>query len=186
MSRNISIYIPYVHISCTEQEIKNVFKTLLIGEVERVDLIVKNNNLANYFMCFVHFKEVFDNQAANNIIQKLENGEEARIVYNDPYYWALYKNKNSSSNNLEEKLDCAFMMIEDLQSTVLELKRTIYNLENDRTIHCPSPLKPMTLNFDNTPTNSPINLVFPQELMQSSTNSPPPKPLLKRSRNFSF
>jgi hypothetical protein len=185
MSHNISIYIPYVHISCTEQEIKNVFKTLLIGEVERVDFIVKNNNLANYFMCFVHFKEVFDNQATNNIIQKLENGEEARIVYNDPYYWALYKNKNPSSNNLEEKLDCAFMMIEDLQSTVLELKRTISNLENDRTIHCPSPVRPITINFDNTPPTSPIDFGFLQQRTPAPQPPPPPKPFLKRSRNLS-
>ena len=182
MSDNISIYIPFVHVSCTEQEIKNVFKTLLIGEVERVDFVVKNNNVAKYFMCFVHFKEFYNNQAANNIIQKLENGEEARIVYNDPYYWALYKNKNPSSNNLEKKLDCAFMMIEDLQSTVLELKRTISNLEI-KTINCPSPVRPITLNFDNTPHSSPINFGFPQQTTLAPHPSLP-KPILKRTSNL--
>jgi hypothetical protein len=119
-----SIYIPFVHHNCDENKIKHVFMMLLIGEVERVDFVQKFGANGNYNMAFVHLKNWFQNTASVNLREKIERGEEGRIVYDEPYYWAIYKNRNPvNPQNTEEKLECAFMMIEDLQNRVIELEK---------------------------------------------------------------
>lgn len=125
MSYNTSIYIPFVHPSVAdERQIKHCFMMLLIGEVERVDFVEKSGTNGNYYMAFVHFKNWFQNTASINLRDKIERGEEARIVYDEPYYWAVYKNRNpTNTNDTEQKLDCAMMMIEDLQNRVWELEK---------------------------------------------------------------
>lgn len=126
MSSITSIYIPFVHPSVAdEQTIKHVCMMQYIGEVERVDFVKKSGNNGDYYMAFVHFKTWFENTAAINLRTKIEHGEEGRIVYDEPYYWAVYKNHNPTNpNNIEQKLDCAMMMIEDLQTRVWELEKT--------------------------------------------------------------
>mgnify|MGYP001159683218 CR=1 FL=1 len=118
-----SLYIPFVNLSCTEDYISNIFKTLLIGEVGRVDLI-KKTGVKPHYMAFIHFNYWYDNIASNNLRGKIMDGGSVRIVYDDPYYWVLYKNeKPKASISLEEKLDCAIMLIENLQQRVVLLER---------------------------------------------------------------
>ena len=124
MTTITSIYIPFVHNNCDENKIKHVFMMLLIGEVERVDFVQKIGTNGNYNMAFVHLNNWFQNTASVNLRERIECGEEARIVYDEPYYWSIYKNRNPvNPQNTEEKLECAFMMIEDLQNRILELEK---------------------------------------------------------------
>jgi len=92
-SVNPSIYIPFVNFSCSEEYISNIFKTLLIGEVNRVDLIRKEG-VTPHYMAFIHFNYWYDNTASNNLRRKIIDEQSVRIVYDDPYYWVAYKNKN--------------------------------------------------------------------------------------------
>tara|TARA_B100000085_G_scaffold285467_1_gene321578 strand:+ start:121 stop:543 length:423 start_codon:yes stop_codon:yes gene_type:complete len=124
-SVNPSIYIPFVNFSCSEEYISNIFKTLLIGEVNRVDLIRKEG-VTPHYMAFIHFNYWYDNTASNNLRRKIIDEQSVRIVYDDPYYWVAYKNKNPiSSISLVEKLDCAMMLIENLQERVILLERNL-------------------------------------------------------------
>jgi len=139
MSSNTSIYIPFVHPSAAnELQIKHCFMMLLIGEVERVDFVEKYGNNGKYYMAFVHLKNWFQNTAAINLRDKIERGEEGRIVYDEPYYWAIYKNRNPTNpNETEKKLDCAMLMIEDLQNRVWELEKQA--IENIMSLPPPPP-----------------------------------------------
>ena len=89
-----SIYIPYVHYTCSEDRIKYVFERDRLGNVSRVDFIKKNGNNGGYYVAFVHFNYWYNNIAAINLKNKIDAGEEGRVVYNDPYYWIIYKNIN--------------------------------------------------------------------------------------------
>ena len=123
VSKSPSIYIPFMDISCTEEYIANIFKALLIGDVCKVDLVKKSGEIPHY-MAFIHFNYWYNNTAANNLREKIENEQSGRIVYNDPQYWIIYKNKNPiSSSILEEKLECAMMLIENLQERIKLLER---------------------------------------------------------------
>jgi len=123
-----SIYIPYVHYTCTEDRIKHVFERDRLGNVNRVDFIKKNSNNGGYYVAFVHFNYWYDNIAADNLKNKIDSGEEGRVVYDDPYYWIIYKNINPvNPRDTEQKLECAMMMIEDLQNRVNNLEHTTWN-----------------------------------------------------------
>ena len=124
-SVNPSIYIPFVNLSCSEEYISNIFETLLIGEVNKVDLIRKEN-ITPYYIAFIHFNYWYNNTASNNLRIKIVEEQSVRIVYDDPYYWVAYKNKNpTSSISLVEKLDSAMMLIKNLQERVILLERNL-------------------------------------------------------------
>ena len=124
-SVNPSIYIPFVNLSCSEEYISNIIKTLLIGEVNRVDL-VKKESVTPHYMASIHFNYWYDNTASNNLRRKITEEQSVRIVYDDPYYWVAYKNKNpTSSISLVEKLDSAMMLIKNLQERVILLERNL-------------------------------------------------------------
>ena len=120
---NPSLYIPFINLSCTKESISTVFKKLLIGDVSRVDLIKKHGETPHY-MGFIHFNCWYNNIASDNLREKILNGQSSRIVYNDPYYWIVYKNKNPiSSTTLEDKLQNAMMLIKNLQERISFLER---------------------------------------------------------------
>ena len=114
-----TIFIPFIHNSCDINMIKYVFKHLQIANVSSVDLIKNGYN----YKGFVHIESWFNNTASLNLQEKISNGEQAKIVYDDPYYWVILKNTSSGKGpSVQEQLDCAFMMIEDLQSRLLEVE----------------------------------------------------------------
>jgi len=91
---SLSLFIPRVFASITKEDMKQVFHTLDIGMVNRVDFVVKmGKDKKIYHTAYVHFDHWYSNVANDHIREKLERGEEARIVYNDPWYWIVYKNK---------------------------------------------------------------------------------------------
>lgn len=88
----LSIYIPYVKLSVTREQIAVSFCRNNVGIVKRVDLVRKEEEHRTYFQAFVHFEMWYDNIVSNNIRNKLMCGEQARMVYDDPCYWNLHMN----------------------------------------------------------------------------------------------
>ena len=117
MDIGLSLYVPYIHNTCSEQIIKDVFNKLLLGEVKNVELFMKPG-YKNGFIGFIHLNCWYDNIASNNLREKIYSTGRAKIVYDDPYYWNICKINKTT----EEKLDCAFMMIENLQERVRNLE----------------------------------------------------------------
>ena len=101
--KNVSLYIPHVFPNYSAADVAAVFERLRIGKVSQVDMIPKRDNNNNkYFAAYIHFQHWFDNTAARNFQARLMNpAKEARIVYDDPWYWIVlpYKNKMSIKKN---------------------------------------------------------------------------------------
>lgn len=119
MTDNLSVYIPFIHKSCSEEIIKYVFNNLFIGRIQRVELVAKRKNWCG----FVYFYSWYDNIASINLRNKINNGGKGKIVYNEPYYWNIYKN-TSTSNVLR--------LPEHLLNMIKELEQRIYNMESTR------------------------------------------------------
>jgi len=103
MASNYSVYIPRVFSNITEDNIRNIFSKLDIGEVSRVDFIAKENSKGEkYNMVFVWFSHWNDeNSAAMNLKERIEDpNTQAKFVYDDPWYWILLPNtsKGETSN----------------------------------------------------------------------------------------
>jgi len=72
-----------------------VFETLNIGKTKQIDLVAKmGKNGVAYNSAYVHFEEWYDTIAARNFQSKVtDTTKEAKLVYEDPWYWVVLENK---------------------------------------------------------------------------------------------
>ena len=90
-----SICIPRVFINITKSRVEAIFRRLDFGELERVDMITKENaNGDRYQRVFVHFKKWADNEDASTARQMLLSDQEVKVVYDDPWFWKLSASKS--------------------------------------------------------------------------------------------
>ena len=98
---NFSVYIPRIFNNIPTEKIVKTFELLNLGKVEKVDIIMKTNkNGNNIKMAFVHFSEWYTNRAATHFRENIENpNTDAKLVYDDPWYWLVYPNTSSMRNS---------------------------------------------------------------------------------------
>ena len=94
----LSICIPRVSVYNTKEFIANKFHSLQIGKVSHIHFITKQNKYgAKYNEAYIFFDYWYDNVASLRIYKQVNEGNRnVRIVYNEPRYWLLFKNKRVS------------------------------------------------------------------------------------------
>jgi len=128
-----SIYIPRVFENITYDKIKYVFEVLELGKVSHIDLINKDS-ISGTKMAFVHFEDWYTNPAAQNLAEKiLDPSREARLVYDDPWYWILLPNNKPipqqfKQDNVQER-QVPTESIEQLNYIIAQYKSKIDDLE---------------------------------------------------------
>jgi hypothetical protein len=92
---NVSLYIPHVFANISKEEVINIFESLRIGKVSNIDFVNKiGDQSQQYNAAYIHFEYWYDNTAARNFQERVLNpAKEARIVYDDPWYWIVLENK---------------------------------------------------------------------------------------------
>ena len=96
-----SLCIPRVFTNWTEGRIRRIFDDLSMGEIQRIDVVSKTTEKGEKFnRVFVHFKRWFANQNADMARERLLNGKEIKIVYDDPWFWKVsaYREANKKSD----------------------------------------------------------------------------------------
>ena len=95
----LSVFIPHVFANITEERIKNIFHTLSLGKVSHVDLVRKQGKYGNRFnAAYIHFDYWYACPAAQNLQERILNPtKEARIVYDDPWFWNVFENNSQAS-----------------------------------------------------------------------------------------
>ena len=98
-STNLSLYIPHVFLNLNESFIAGVFESLRIGRVDRVDFVRKSDRYGKpYNAAYVHFAEWYTGPAVENFVERVKNpAKEARIVYEDPWYWIVLENNGNKT-----------------------------------------------------------------------------------------
>ena len=90
---NISLYIPHVFASISKKRIVDTFENLQIGNVKRIDFVYKKGH-SEYNAVYIHFNYWYDNIAARNFQERVLNPNmEARVVYDEPWFWIVLENK---------------------------------------------------------------------------------------------
>ena len=126
-AQSYSILIPHVFMNISNETIVNAFEKYNLGKIDQIDSVIKTSHEGyNYRMVFVHFKYWnMNNNVAVNLKYKIEDpNKEARLVYDDPWYWLLLpakktENKTIQRNNmknlikeqidrLEREVDCIY------------------------------------------------------------------------------
>lgn len=104
MIANMSIYIPRVFSNIDLERITDTFYKLDIGKVTNVDFVAKCGKNGYYYSAYVHFEYWFDNEHSHNLQAKIKSGAEARVVYDDPWYWIVLENHGQKVVSGQRKL----------------------------------------------------------------------------------
>jgi hypothetical protein len=152
INEDYSFYIPHVFANITKERIIEVFRKQDIGIVGSIDFVSKKDkNNISYNAAYIHFKEGLgcnENSIVYNIKMCIQNGKEARIMYDDPWYWIVLKNNtkkyivplletqdtmNMECLNLVDE-GYAYMLeniIQDLRNQIEELNNKIIPIDID-------------------------------------------------------
>lgn len=99
-----SLCIPRVFTNWTESRIRRIFDDLSMGEILRIDVISKTTEKGEKFnRVFVHFKRWFSNQNADMARERLLNGKEIKIVYDDPWFWKVSAYRETKKNDYPDR-----------------------------------------------------------------------------------
>jgi hypothetical protein len=101
---NISLYIPHVFVNISKRTVAETFEDLRIGSVKRVDFVRKRGSNGDFNAVYIHFNNWYDNVAAHNFQERVINPNmEARIVYDEPWYWIVLENKTKKVDSTKRK-----------------------------------------------------------------------------------
>jgi len=95
VNQSLSLFIPRVFANITQERIADIFHILGLGSVRRVDRVLKQDAQgAEYYSVYIHFEEWYESATVANFQERVTNPEkEARIVYDDPWWWIVLENK---------------------------------------------------------------------------------------------
>jgi len=93
--QNISLYIPHIFANFSKEFVAKVFEDLNIGNVKNIDFVSKfGQDGKEYNAAYIHFNEWYDTIAARNFQSRVMDSKmEARVVYDEPWYWIVLENK---------------------------------------------------------------------------------------------
>jgi hypothetical protein len=92
---NISLYIPHVFPNFKKEDIIAIIEEQSIGKVSHVDMVTKmGQDGKQYNAVYVHFEFWCDTIANRNFQARVcDPNQEARVVYDGPWYWIVLENK---------------------------------------------------------------------------------------------
>jgi hypothetical protein len=157
INQSLSLFVPYMFPNITEARVASVFFSTGLGEVHHVDFISKTDkNGKRYNSAYVHFKRWFDGTTVSNFQERVVNPDkEARVVYDDPWFWIVLENtaiktevkteakpenmafvSSDYAAILEAKLAAASVRIEELENDAYDriamLEDRVLRLEEDK------------------------------------------------------
>ena len=122
-AKGIILVIPRIFSNISRRRIRQVFTSLNLGVVERVDIIpIQGGKFKRAFIYFAPGRWNTRNPEAIKALDALRNGHQVKIIYDDPWYWKVSisrskrpeeapkpalsgasKNNNNNNNNAERK-----------------------------------------------------------------------------------
>ena len=94
-----TLCIPRTNVNITEQIVRNIFNKLNIGSIGRIDMVKKQNEKGGQYMrIFVHINKWYNTENSFIAKERLLNGKDIKIIYDDPWFWKISIYKAPVSN----------------------------------------------------------------------------------------
>ena len=102
---NMSLFIPHVFSNISAERITAAFQDNDIGQVSHIDLVSKmDKNGQIYNSAYVHFAFWYQNSTAVNFQERVINpNQQAKLVYDDPWFWIVLKNSTEKHESVARK-----------------------------------------------------------------------------------
>jgi hypothetical protein len=85
-----SLCIPRVYPNISENRIRKIFDDLSLGAIDHVDIIGKTTEKGEKFnRVFIHFRRWYTDGNAEVARERLLNGKDIKIIYDDPWFWKV-------------------------------------------------------------------------------------------------
>jgi hypothetical protein len=85
-----TLCIPRTDVNISEPFVRNLFNKINIGSIGRIDLIRKQNERGlQYMRIFVHINKWYNTENSFIAKERLLNGKDIKIIYNDPWFWKI-------------------------------------------------------------------------------------------------
>ena len=95
-----TLCIPRTDVNISEQIVRNIFNKLNIGSIGRIDMVKKQNEKGGQYMrIFVHINKWYNTENAFIAKERLLNGKDIKIIYDDPWFWKISVYKAPVSNS---------------------------------------------------------------------------------------
>ena len=96
-NNSLSLYIPHIFGNYTKDYVAKTFDDLNIGKIKYIDFVQKmSDNGIVYNAAYIHFDYWYTNVVARNFQSRvLDITKEARLMYEDPWYWIVLENKSN-------------------------------------------------------------------------------------------
>ena len=137
--KNISLFIPHIFANYRKEDVAKVFEDKQIGKVNHIDYIKKFNNGTDYYAAYIHFDFWYENSDAVKLNKDvLDTKKEARIMYEEPWYWIVLENKTPQKMNIRSGDRKLRIDIKGLSSTEVAISTP----KSDVELTCPNaPIK---------------------------------------------
>ena len=127
--QNISLYIPHIFANFSKEFVAKVFEDLNIGNVKNIDFVSKyGQDGKEYNAAYIHFNEWYDTIAARNFQARVMDSKlEARVVYDEPWYWIVLENKARKyvSGERKPRIDLGTPSISQASALKATVKSTV-------------------------------------------------------------
>jgi hypothetical protein len=81
-----TLCIPRILSNITKDSICDTINNLNLGTIHHID-VIRNKNLSN--KAFIHFSKWNNGGNADIAKDRLLNGKDIKIIYNEPWFWKL-------------------------------------------------------------------------------------------------
>lgn len=82
--------IPRVYANIKEPRIRKIFEDLHIGTLDHIDIVYKPNEKKDKFnRVYIHLKCWNNTENAHLARERLLNGKEIKVIYDDPWFWKV-------------------------------------------------------------------------------------------------
>ena len=82
--------IPRVYPNISESRIRRIFDDLNMGTIDHIDIVSKQSEKGEKFnRVFVHFYRWNNSENACVARERLLNGKEIKIIYDEPWFWKI-------------------------------------------------------------------------------------------------
>ena len=88
-----SLFVPRIFKSVRERKVHNVFAALQLGDIETIDLHLGKD----FQRAYIYFKQWYPTPEAEAIKARFLEGEEIKIIYDDPWFWKCKLNLNKKT-----------------------------------------------------------------------------------------
>jgi hypothetical protein len=109
VKQGLSLIIPRVFPQyIDEQRMIDTFEQQKLGRVYKVNMIHMNSESRRrghpMYKAIVYFSAWYDNVIAYNFQQRIFNQGDARVVYDDPWFWVAMENKEQRLSNNDKRI----------------------------------------------------------------------------------